>query len=85
MFNPFLPPSIFSLNLSPIKNLKEALNMSTGMYFNIHLLEIMRLTAFKFPLSYPSSLILTLRRETLTQYITFKRGGGGGESDACTL
>jgi hypothetical protein len=40
--------------LSPIKNLKEALNMSTGMYCNIHLLEIMRLSAFKSPLSYPS-------------------------------
>ncbi len=50
-----LPPFIFSLNLSPIKNLKEALNMSTGMYCKIHLLEIMRLSAFKSPLSYPSS------------------------------
>ncbi len=29
--------------------------MSTGMYCNIHLLEIMRLSAFKPPLSYPSS------------------------------
>ncbi len=32
-------PSICSINLSPIQNLKEALNMSTGMYWNIHLLE----------------------------------------------
>jgi hypothetical protein len=39
----------------PIQNLKEALNMSTGMYCNIHLLEIMRRLAFKSPLSYPSS------------------------------
>jgi hypothetical protein len=50
-----LPPSFFFLNVSPIKNLKEALNMSTGMYCNIHLLEIMRRSAFKSPLSYPSS------------------------------
>ena len=32
-----------------MKNLKEALNISTGMYCNIHLLEIMRRTAFKAP------------------------------------
>ena len=49
-----LPPSIFFLNVSPIKNLKETLNIYTGMYCNIHLLEIMRRTAFKSPLSYPS-------------------------------
>jgi hypothetical protein len=54
-FYPFLPPSFFFLNVSPIKNLKEALNISTGMYCNIHLLEIMRRTAFKSPLFYPSS------------------------------
>jgi hypothetical protein len=48
-------PLHFFLNVSPIKNLKEALNMSTGMYYNIHLLEIMRRSAFKSPLSYPSS------------------------------
>ncbi len=48
-------PSICSINLSPIQNLKEALNMSSGMYCNIHLLEIMRRSAFKSPLSYPSS------------------------------
>jgi hypothetical protein len=41
--------------VSPIKNLKEALNISAGMYCNTHLLEIMRRTAFKSPLSYPSS------------------------------
>ncbi len=51
----FLDPSICSINLSPIQNLKEALNLSTGMYCNIHLLEIMRRSAFKSPLSYPSS------------------------------
>jgi hypothetical protein len=53
-FIPFTP-SFFFLRVSPIKNLKEALNMSTGMYCNIHLLEIMRRSAFKSPLSYPSS------------------------------
>jgi hypothetical protein len=31
-----LPPSIFSLNLSPIQNLKEALIMSPGMYTLYH-------------------------------------------------
>ncbi len=36
-------PFIFSLNLSLIQNLKEALNMSSGMYSIKHLLEIMRL------------------------------------------
>jgi hypothetical protein len=54
-FFPFLPPSFFFLNVSPIKKLKEALNISTGMYCNIHLLAIMRRTAFKSPLSYLSS------------------------------
>jgi hypothetical protein len=44
-FIPFLPSFFFFLNVSPIKNLKEALNISTGMYCNIHLLEIMRRTA----------------------------------------
>ncbi len=37
----------------PTQNLKEALNMSTGMYCNIHLLDIMRCSAFKSSLSYP--------------------------------
>ncbi len=50
-----LPPSIFSLNLSLIQNLKEALNMPLGMYCIIHLSEIMHLSAFKSPLFYPSS------------------------------
>jgi len=56
-FIPFYlpPPSFFFHNVSPIKNLKEALNISTGMYCNTHLLEIMRRSAFKSPLSYPSS------------------------------
>ena len=54
-FIPFTPPSFFFLNVSPKKNLKEALNISTGMYCNTHLLEIMRRSAFKSPLSYPSS------------------------------
>ncbi len=54
-FYPFYHPSFFFLNVSPIKNLKEALNISTGMYCNTHLLEIMRRSAFKSPLSYPSS------------------------------
>jgi hypothetical protein len=48
-------PSIFSLSLSHIQNLKEALNMPAEMYCTIHLLEIMRLSAFKSPLFYPSS------------------------------
>ncbi len=42
-FHPFYPPPFSPCNLSPIKNLKEALTMSTGMYCNIRLLEIMRL------------------------------------------
>ncbi len=50
-----LLPPIFSLNLSPIQNLKEALIMSPGMYCIIRLSEIMRLLAFKSPLFYPSS------------------------------
>jgi hypothetical protein len=53
--HPFYHPSFFFLNVSPIKNLKEALNISTGMYCNTHLLEIMRRSSFKSPLSYPSS------------------------------
>ncbi len=53
-FIPFTP-LLFFLNVSPKKNLKEALNISTGMYCNTHLLEIMRRSAFKSPLSYPSS------------------------------
>jgi hypothetical protein len=36
-------------NVSPIKNLKEALNMSTGIYCNIHLLEIMRRSNLQVP------------------------------------
>ncbi len=47
-----LSPSIFSLSLSPKQNLKEALNMPLGMYCTIHLLEIMRLSAFKSLLFY---------------------------------
>ncbi len=50
-FYPFYPPSFFFLNVSPIMNLKEALNISTGMYCNTHLLEIMRRSAFPFILS----------------------------------
>ncbi len=50
-----LPPYTFSLSLSPIQNLKEALNMPPGMSSTIHLLEIIRLSAFKSPLFYPSS------------------------------
>jgi hypothetical protein len=46
---------VFSLSLSPIQNLKGDLNMPPGMYSTIHLLEIMRLSAFKSPLFYPSS------------------------------
>ncbi len=53
-FIPFTP-SIFSLSLSPIQNLKKALKMPLGMYSTIYLLEIMRLSAFKSPLFYPSS------------------------------
>ncbi len=36
-FIPFTPPppSIFSLSLSPIQNLKEALNMPPGIYCTI--------------------------------------------------
>ena len=53
----FIPytPLIFSLSLPPIQNLKEDLNMPSRMYSTIHLLEIMRLSAFKSPLFYPSS------------------------------
>ncbi len=70
-FIPFTPPpSIFFLNLSTIKNLKEALNMSTGMYCNIHLLEIMHRSSFKSPLSYPSSQILTIRPFLLQHFQT---------------
>ncbi len=47
--------SIFSLSLFPIHNLKVNLKMPPGMYSTIHLLEIMRLSAFKSPLFYPSS------------------------------
>ena len=54
-FIPYYLPPFSSFNVSPIKNLKEAPNKSTGMYCNIHLLEIMRRSAFKSPLSYPSS------------------------------
>jgi hypothetical protein len=36
------PPSIFSLSLSPIQNLKEDLKIPSGMYSTIQLLEIMR-------------------------------------------
>ncbi len=53
-FIPFTP-YIFSLNVSPIQNLKEALNIFPGMYCIICLSEIMRLSAFKSPLFYPSS------------------------------
>jgi hypothetical protein len=41
--------------LSPIQNLKEDLKKPSGMYSTIHLLEIMRRSAFESPLSYPSS------------------------------
>ena len=54
-FHPFSPPSIFSLSLSPIQNLKEDLKIPSGMYSTIQLLEIMRLSAFKSPLFYQSS------------------------------
>jgi hypothetical protein len=47
--------SIYLNGLSPIQNLKEDLKMPSGMYSTIHLLEIMRRSAFKSPLSYPSS------------------------------
>ncbi len=53
-FIPFTP-TIFPLNLSPMQNLKEALNMSPGIYCIIRLSENMRLSAFKSPLFYPSS------------------------------
>ncbi len=53
-FIPFTP-SIFSLSLSSIQNLKEDLKMPSEMYSTIHLLEIMLLSAFKSPLFYPSS------------------------------
>ena len=51
-FHPFYHPPFSHLICPPIKNLKEALNMFTGMYCNIHLLESMRLSTFS-PLSYP--------------------------------
>jgi hypothetical protein len=46
-------PSTF--NLSPIQNLKEALDMPPEMYCIICLSEIMRLSDFRSPLFYPSS------------------------------
>ncbi len=53
-FIPFIPLH-FLLSLSPMQNLKEDLNMPPGMYSTINLLEIMRLSAVKSPLFYPSS------------------------------
>ncbi len=50
-----LPLSFCSLNLSPIKNLKETLPLPCRMYSIVHLSKIIRLSAFKSPLFYPSS------------------------------
>ncbi len=41
--------------LSPIQNLKEAMPMTHRMYSIVHLSKIIRLSAFKSPLFYPSS------------------------------
>ena len=55
-FIPFTPHPPFSpLVCPPIQNLKEDLKLPPGMYSTIHLLETMRLSAFKSPLFYPSS------------------------------
>jgi hypothetical protein len=51
----FFIPLYFSLSLSPQQNLKEALNMPPGIYSTIHLLEIIRVSAFNSSLTYPSS------------------------------
>ncbi len=53
-------PLHFPPNLSPLQNLKEALNLPHGMYCIIRLLEILRLSAFKVPLYYPCSYNSTL-------------------------
>ncbi len=55
-FHPFFP-SIFSLSLSPIQNLKEDLKIPRGMYSTIQLLEIMRLSI---SLQVPSILSILL-------------------------
>jgi hypothetical protein len=51
----FLPPSICSINLSSIQNLKEAQPMIHRMYSIIHLSKIIHLLAFKSLLFYPPS------------------------------
>jgi hypothetical protein len=38
----FTPLHMLHKFFPPIQNLKKAMNISTGMYCNIHLLEIMR-------------------------------------------
>ncbi len=48
-------PSILLHKFFPHTEFKGSPDMSTGMYCNTHLLEIMRRSAFKSPLSYPSS------------------------------
>jgi hypothetical protein len=54
-----LTPSIFSLRLSPIQNLKEALNIPPWMYCTIHLLE-----NASFSLQVPSLLSILLASDT---------------------
>ena len=48
-------PSILLHKFVPHTEFKGSSDMSTGMYCNTHLLEIMRRSAFKSPLSHPSS------------------------------
>ncbi len=61
-FNPLTPPP-------PL--LQEALNMPLGMYCSIRLLEIMRLSAFKSPLFYPSSQLKTHMAFMLVSQVPF--------------
>jgi hypothetical protein len=59
--------TICSINLSPVQNLKEALNMYTGTYCNMHLVEIMRRSAFKSP--YPIRPLRDIHCGTLGIYV----------------
>ncbi len=67
------PPSISSLTLSAIQNLKDALHMPRRMYSIIHLSKIIRLLAQPSPVCYYlSSLVFTI--------LWHREGGGDGKS-----
>jgi hypothetical protein len=51
----FTPLHLLNKFVPPIQNLKEALPMTHRMYSIVHLSKIIRLSAFKSPLFYPSS------------------------------